>query len=71
MQDLGLLYTDISLDRYPERIRDWLVIRTGGKSSVPQIFFNDHHIGGNDQLQRLVEDKRRLDEAIRYDSNYM
>lgn len=27
---------------------------TGGKTTVPQIFFNEIHVGGNDELQALV-----------------
>ena len=47
-----LPYTDVNVEKYPD-LRDWLRKYTG-KSSVPQIFFNNKHIGGNEDLQNLV-----------------
>ena len=29
---------------------------SGGRNTVPQIFFNSDHIGGNDDLQKLETD---------------
>ena len=52
LQELGIPYTDVSLDKYPHARQD-LQMRTG-KRTVPQIFFNARHIGGNDELQELV-----------------
>ncbi len=34
-------------------LRTAMVTRTGGPSSVPQIFIDDHHIGGCDDLLTL------------------
>ena len=48
----GLQYVDVDLERYPH-LRPWLKEATG-KTSVPQIFFNSRHIGGNSELQLLV-----------------
>ena len=53
LMELGLPYSDVRLDVYPSEVREDLKRRTG-KSTVPQIFFNGHHIGGNDDLQKLV-----------------
>jgi len=36
--------------------RDEMIKKSGGRTSVPQIFFNDHHIGGCDDLYKLEED---------------
>jgi glutaredoxin 3 len=33
--------------------RDAMMTRSGGKRSVPQIFINDEHIGGCDDLHAL------------------
>ena len=33
---------------------------SGGRNSVPQIFFNSDHIGGNDDLQKLDVDGKLL-----------
>ena len=51
--ELGLPYADVRLDVYPKQVREELKLRTG-KSTVPQIFFNAYHIGGNEELQKLV-----------------
>ena len=37
--------------------------RAGGRTSVPQIFVGDHHIGGSDDLQAL-EDLGELDALL-------
>ena len=36
---------------------------SGGRNTVPQIFFNSDHIGGNDDLQKLELDGK-LDSKI-------
>lgn len=45
----GVKFAEVNLDVFPERRED-MQERTG-KSSCPQIFFNDKLIGGNDILQ--------------------
>ena len=52
LQQMGLKYTDISLDSYPY-LRDYVKTRTG-KSTVPQIFFNKRYVGGNRELQDII-----------------
>ena len=44
---------DIDLD-YSKR--NEMIKKSGGRTSVPQIFFKDHHIGGFDDLNKLEED---------------
>ncbi|XP_077981062.1 uncharacterized protein LOC144436208 [Glandiceps talaboti] len=63
LQQLGLAYTDVSLDNYPDSVRQDVRTRTSS-TTVPQIFFNAHHIGGNSELQELVKDQARLDSLI-------
>ena len=46
-----------------EQARDKMTERTGGPRSVPQIFINDNHVGGCDDLHAL-EDKRELDTLL-------
>ena len=41
-------------------LRDAMIKKTGGARSVPQIFINDQHIGGSDDLYEL-ERKGELD----------
>ena len=51
LQQHGLIYLDVSVDMYAKSVTDELRQKTGGKTSVPQIFFNDRYIGGNSDLQ--------------------
>ena len=46
-------YYDINLEKYPERIHE-MQERTG-RRTVPQIFFNNKHIGGWGELKQLVK----------------
>lgn len=52
LSELAVPYHDVNLERYPER-RQEAQERTG-RRSVPQIFFNDQHIGGYDELKKAV-----------------
>ncbi|XP_059198230.1 uncharacterized protein zgc:152951 isoform X2 [Centropristis striata] len=56
---LGVPVCDVDVGRHPElRAR---VKELTGRSSVPQIFFNNVHVGGNDDLQKLApEELQRL-----------
>ena len=36
--------------------RNEMIKKSGGRTSVPQIFFKDRHIGGCDDLYKLDED---------------
>ena len=44
---------DIDLD-YSKR--NEMIEKSGGRTSVPQIFFKDRHIGGCDDLYRIEEE---------------
>ena len=50
-------------DRFPPEVRQWVKERTG-KTSVPQIFFHDRHIGGNVELQQLLDSAEDKKEAL-------
>ena len=52
MQKLGIEYIDINLDNYPERRAE--AKEKSGRNTVPQIFFNNRHIGGFDDFDKLV-----------------
>lgn len=43
--------------------RDEMIERSGGETRVPQIFINDRHIGGCDELMELEYDGK-LDELL-------
>jgi glutaredoxin 3 len=34
-------------------LRTEMLARSGGRMTVPQVFINDHHIGGSDELAAL------------------
>ena len=54
MQKLGIDYIDINLDNYPERRAE--AKERSGRNTVPQIFFNNRHIGGFDDFDKLVRE---------------
>lgn len=45
----GLEWTEIRIDTDTAQ-RDLMLQRSGGRRTVPQIFINDHHVGGFDEL---------------------
>lgn len=50
----GIEYQEYVLDG-DEAARDQMAQRANGRRSVPQIFINDHHIGGCDDLYNLEQ----------------
>ena len=58
LRELGLPFAEVSLDSYDESVRESVRERTG-KRTVPQVFFNAVHIGGNEELQALVRLRRK------------
>lgn len=59
----GVHYTEYMLDG-DEAARDAMAARgTKGRRSVPQVFINDQHIGGSDDLHAL-ERQGLLDEML-------
>lgn len=38
---------------------------SGGRNTVPQIFFNAEHLGGNDDVQKL-EQEGKLQDKVKY-----
>ena len=47
----NVLYTEIKIDQDPAQ-RDEMM-RLSGRRTVPQIFINDHHVGGCDDVYAL------------------
>ena len=50
-RDIKYTQYDVTLDR---KGREAMSSRAGGKTSVPQIFINDIHIGGSDELIEMA-----------------
>ena len=51
----GLSYDEIRVDRDRAEF-DAMLVRSQGRRSVPQIFINDRHVGGYDELIQLHRD---------------
>lgn len=62
LTDKGVDFSEISLTQEPH-LRDRMVERANGGRTVPQIFINDAHIGGCDDLYAL-DSKGELDPLL-------
>lgn len=62
LEQKSVKYTEYDITGDDEK-RKKMIQRTGGPKSVPQIFINDRHIGGCDDLYNL-EDKGELDRLL-------
>ncbi len=58
----GVSYTSIDIHEQPDKYPE-MVERSGGVTSVPQIFIGNHHIGGCDDLFAL-ESQAKLDKYL-------
>lgn len=58
----GASFTNIKIDRQPE-LREEMVTRANGRTTVPQIFIGDTHVGGCDDLFAL-EAAGKLDSML-------
>ena len=48
----GVSYQEVRIDEQPE-LRPEMIERAGGRSTVPQIFIGQRHIGGCDDMLAL------------------
>jgi len=53
----GLVFVEYNIQTEPSR-RDEMLRRSGGARTVPQIFINDRHVGGCDELYALERGKQ-------------
>jgi glutaredoxin 3 len=51
----NIRFDEINVDINYEKKKE-MINRSNGRTSVPQIFFNDQHIGGCDELYKLDQD---------------
>ncbi|BFI95421.1 MAG: glutaredoxin 3 [Rhodanobacter sp.] len=49
LKSKGLEWSEVRVDTDPAQ-RDAMLARSGGRRTVPQIFVNDRHVGGYDDL---------------------
>jgi glutaredoxin 3 len=52
LDERGATYSEIDV-MCDGKLRDDMRARAGGRTSVPQIFINDQHVGGCDELYAL------------------
>ena len=62
MQQKGVEFKEYPIDKQPE-LREEMVNRANGGYTVPQIFINDQHIGGCDEMFAL-ESLNKLDTML-------
>jgi glutaredoxin 3 len=58
----GVAYTEHDASFSPE-LRQEMITRARGRSTFPQIFIGDTHVGGSDELHEL-ESRGRLDQLL-------
>jgi glutaredoxin 3 len=58
----GVNYQELRIDENPDFI-DEAVKRSGGRTTVPQIFIDDFHVGGCDELYAL-DRENKLDSLL-------
>jgi glutaredoxin 3 len=63
LKQKGATFTEIDIERTPQA-RPEMIMRSNGRSSVPQIFIGDRHVGGCDDLYAL-DDKGGLDPLLK------
>jgi len=62
LEDKGVTYEEYEISAGGEK-RQEMIQRAGGRTTVPQIFIDDHHVGGSDDLAAL-EREGRLDPLL-------
>ena len=58
----GVSFKEINLASDPNKM-DEMIKKTNGMKTIPQIFIDGHHIGGNDKLQAL-ENEGKLNSLL-------
>ena len=56
----NVTYTEIDIAKV-EGAMDEMIKKANGKRTIPQIFFEDQHIGGYDEVRTLEKEKKLQD----------
>ena len=56
----NLKYQEIDISS-KEGLRDEMIKKANGKRTIPQIFFDDHHVGGYVELRALEKENKLQD----------
>jgi glutaredoxin 3 len=62
LKEKGAAFTEIDIESKPEKRQD-MIQKAGGRTTVPQIFIGDRHVGGCDDLYAL-DDKGQLEALL-------
>ena len=62
LNNKNVRYTEISIENN-DNLKAELVTKSGGRKTVPQIFIDDFHVGGCDDLYEL-EKNNKLDALL-------
>lgn len=62
LEKKGISYKEFKVDEQPD-LRDIMIERANGGYTVPQIFINNQHIGGCDDMYSL-ESQNKLDKLF-------
>ena len=55
----NLQYKEIDIST-KEGLRDEMIKKANGRRTIPQIFFDDHHVGGYTELRELEKNGKLL-----------
>ena len=56
----NLKYKEIDISSKDE-LKDEMIKKSNGKRTIPQIFFDDHHVGGYVELRALEKENKLKD----------
>ena len=56
----NLKYDEIDVSS-KDGLRDEMIKKSNGRRTIPQIFFNDQHIGGYDEIRALEKNNKLQD----------
>lgn len=62
LADKGVAFTEIDIEKKPEA-RAEMIQKANGRSTVPQIFIGEKHVGGCDDLYAL-DDRGQLEPLL-------
>ena len=61
LQRKGAVFAEINAEN--DELREQMIVKAGGRRTVPQIFINDTHVGGCDDLYAL-DQQGKLDALL-------
>ena len=56
----NVVFSEIDISKV-DGAKDEMIKKSNGKKTIPQIFFNDQHIGGYDEVRALEKENKLQD----------